>query len=358
MNGTAYERLAEGLDRLANGFPRTESGVELRILAHVFTPEEAEIAAALSSRPSVPSEIAQRVGMEPEHVAATLERLAGRSVIWTMRTEERVEYRLAPFLPVGFYEAHSLEEHDPAYARLVEEYLCNGGAAGIMGPQPALHRVVPARAAVDTEWVMPYDDVRTLLEAAVSFRLETCVCRLQQEELGARVCDFPLDACLWFSYAEGSGEGHQISRDEALEVLDKAERVGLVHTVSNVAQGIGYVCNCCGCCCGLLRGINEWGVEHSVAQANYYAEIDPDRCAGCGDCVERCQVAAVAVSEDGVAVVSRATCIGCGLCVTGCPEEAASLCRKPAEEVVPPPATSEAWERLRLRARGIDAESA
>ena len=66
-----------------------------------------------------------------------------------------------------------------------------------------------------------------------------------------------------------------ISHEEALAVLDEAERVGLVHTVSNVASGIGYVCNCCGCCCGLLRGINEWGIEHSVAQANYFAEIDP-----------------------------------------------------------------------------------
>ena len=56
---------------------------------------------------------------------------------------------------------------------------------------------------------------------------------------------------------------------QALAALDEAERVGLVHTVSNVASGIGYVCNCCGCCCGLLRGINDWGVEHSVAQANY-----------------------------------------------------------------------------------------
>ncbi len=103
-------------------------------------------------------------------------------------------------------------------------------------------------------------------------------------------------------------------------MLDEAERVGLVHTVSNVASGIGYVCNCCGCCCGLLRGINEWGIEHSVAQANYFAEIDPLTCTACGTCEERCQVDAIAVSDDGVRVVRRESCIGCGLCVTGCPD--------------------------------------
>ena len=138
-------------------------------------------------------------------------------------------------------------------------------------------------------------------------------------------------------------------------MLDETERIGLVHTVSNVARGIGYICNCCGCCCGLLRGINEWGIAHSVAQANYFAEIDPGTCSGCGVCEERCQVDAVAVGTDGIAVVSREACVGCGLCVTGCPEEAARLHRKPDDEIVPPPATFDAWERLRLRARGVDA---
>ncbi len=136
-------------------------------------------------------------------------------------------------------------------------------------------------------------------------------------------------------------------------MLDEAERVGLVHTVSNVAWGIGYVCNCCGCCCGLLRGINEWGIEHAVAQANYFAEIDPLACTACGTCEERCQVDAIAVRDDGVRVVRRESCIGCGLCVTGCPAEAARLRRKPEDEIVTPPATRGAWERVRLRARGL-----
>ncbi len=261
-------------------------------------------------------------------------------------------YRLAPFV-VGFYEAHMLEQRDAEFARLVEEYFCGGGAAGIMSAQPAIHRVVPARGATEMEWVLPYDDVRAILGKASSFRVETCVCRLQQDELGARRCDFPLESCLWFSYAESGDEASAISHEEALAVLDEAERVGLVHTVSNVASGIGYVCNCCGCCCGLLRGITEWGIEGSVAQANYFAEIDPLVCTACGVCEERCQVDAIAVNDDGVRVVRRESCIGCGLCVTGCPEEAARLRRKPEDEIVAPPATRGAWERMRLKQRGL-----
>jgi len=352
MSGDVYERLAAALDGLANGFPRTESNVELRILRHVFTPDEAEVAAALTGRPVVAAEVARRAAREPAHVTATLGSLAERGLIWTGSVGDDPGYRLAPFV-VGFYEAHMLEARDAEFARLVEEYFCGGGAAGIMSPQPAIHRVLPARGATEVEWVLPYDDVRAILGKASSFRVETCVCRLQQDELGTRRCDFPLESCLWFSSAESGAEAGGISHEEALAVLDEAESVGLVHTVSNVASGIGYVCNCCGCCCGLLRGITDWGLEHSVAQANYFAEIDPFTCTACGACEERCQVDAVAVRDDGVRVVRRESCIGCGLCVTGCPAEAARLRRKPDDEIVAPPATRGAWERVRLRGRGL-----
>jgi electron transport complex protein RnfB len=352
MSEGVYERLAAALDNLANGFPRTESNAELGILRSVFTLDEAEVAAALTGRPAPAREVAHRASLEPAATKAMLERLARRGVIWTGSAADGPGYRLAPFI-VGFYEHHMLETREPEFARLVEEYLTGGGAAAMMSAQPAIHRVVPARGATETEWVLPYDDVRAILETAASFRLEECVCRIQQDELGTRRCDFPLESCLWFSFAEAGDREGFITREQALDTLDEAERIGLVHTVSNVASGIGYVCNCCGCCCGLLRGINEWGIEHSVAQANYYAEIDPETCTACGTCQERCQVAAIAERDDGVRVVERERCIGCGLCVTGCPDEAARLVRKPEDEIVPPPATFGTWERRRLRARGI-----
>ena len=90
-----------------------------------------------------------------------------------------------------------------------------------------------------------------------------------------------------------------ISRDEALAILDKAEEVGLVHSVCNVQtgallpDGMGYVCNCCGCCCVMLRGITKWGIAYSVAHAAFYARINQEDCADCGDCVETCPVEAI-----------------------------------------------------------------
>ena len=346
-----YERLAAGLDGLANGFPRTESGAELGILRHVFSEDEARVAAALTGRPAAAAEVARRAGLDPATVEATLSGLADRGAIWTAPVGDATGYRLAPFI-VGFYEDHLLRTRDPEFARFVEEYLVGGGS-GFMSAQPAIHRVVPARAATDAEWVLPYDDVRAILARASSFRVGSCDCRLQQDELGTRRCDFPLEVCLLFSFTESPAEEGSITQEEALAVLDEAERVGLVHTVSNVAEGVGYVCNCCGCCCAFLRGVTTWGIEHAVAEANYVAEIDGETCEACGTCAERCQVGAIVEARDGVYAVRRESCIGCGLCVTGCPSEAAHLRRKPENQVLAPPATYDEWERMRLEARGL-----
>lgn len=349
MSTSAYERLAEALDRLPNGFPRTPAGTELCILAKIMTEEEAELAAQLGGAMEPVEAVAARLGLGRKETASRLIALARRGLVWLDRSEGELRARLAPFI-VGIYEAQ-LDLMDHEFAHLIERYLADGGAAGIMGPEPALHRVVPAQAAVKREWILPYDDVRAILLKARSFAVRDCICRRQQDEIGRR-CTFPLDVCLSFSSREPSPGDDGITQEEALALLARTEEIGLVHTVSNVREGLGYVCNCCGCCCGILRGINDFGIETSVAHANYYAVVDPEACQGCGVCIGRCQVHAMA-ETDGVAVVDRARCIGCGLCVTGCAHGAARLERKPEAEIAPPPADYGAWERERLRRRGL-----
>jgi ferredoxin len=252
---------------------------------------------------------------------------------------------------VGIYEAQA-EGLDHELAHLFEDYLEQGGAKGIMGPLPSLHRVVPSHGSVKSEWILPYDDVRALILGAKAFTARDCICRKEQVLVGERACSFDLHNCLSFSPAPRASGPGDVSQEEALAILDQAEKAGLVHTVSNVLAGVSYVCNCCGCCCGILRGITEYGLEHSVAAANYRASVDSAACTGCEVCVERCQVKAISV-RDGIAVVDARKCIGCGLCVTGCAPEAASLARKPESETVHPPADYGAWEQERLRNRGL-----
>ena len=350
MGDDIFEQLADALDRLPNGFTRTDSGVEIKILKKIFSEQEARLAASLSHRMESVDDIAARIGVTAEEVGKLLFQLVRRGLVWMSRDEGKVQFRLAPFI-VGIYES-SLDLMDDELARLSEDYLAEGGAVGIMQPQPALHRVVPTQDSVKAEWILPYDDVRALFLSAKSFGVRKCICRVQQDALGTRKCDFPVAICLNFSKLERAPREGDISKEEAFALLDESEKVGLVHTVANVVDGVGYVCNCCGCCCGILRGVTEWGVDHAVAYANYFASIDPQVCSACGTCIERCQVHAV-FEGDGFSVVDRQKCIGCGLCVTGCTTGAATLQRRPEAEIIHPPADFATWEQERLRNRGL-----
>jgi len=349
MSADAYEKLAHALDLLPGGFPRTGSGVELEILKKIFSPEEALVASNMTGTSETIDAIAGRSKLPQEETDARLKAMVGRGIIWGSKRDGIERFRLAPFV-VGFYEEQwDIMDHELAH--LCEKYWSEGGAEGIMSYEPALHRVVPAQGAVKTEFILPYDDIKPLILQAKTFELWDCICRKQQDLLENRKCDFPLNVCLNFSVKERPMGPHSITQEEALKVLNQAEEVGLVHTVNNVAKGVFYVCNCCGCCCGILRGITQFGIEHSVAKANYYAVVDPELCLACRICEERCQVHACSVDE--VSIIDLTKCIGCGICVTGCPNEAVKLNLRPDAEIIHPPDNYKAWEQQRLNNRGL-----
>jgi len=119
-------------------------------------------------------------------------------------------------------------------------------------------------------------------------------------------------------------------------VLKKSEEAGLVHTTNNSQDRLTFVCNCCPCCCTILRGLTELKNPNAFAKSNWRASVDEDLCTACGVCEdERCPVEAIKV-EDSVARVDHDRCIGCGLCATACPSEAITLV---AVEKAPIPAT-------------------
>lgn len=342
-----YSSLAEALGRLPNGFTRTQSGLELEILKRIYTESEARLASTLTKDFEKVNEIAKRNKQSTEAADELLKTMAKKGLLWTTSKDDETFYRLAPWV-VGVYETQ-LSSMDHSFAHLVEDYFQEGGMKDIMQPLPSIHRVVPAQSAVKSEWILPYDDVKKILMESKAFGVIDCICRKQQELIGKK-CDFPIHTCMNFSSNERPPRPGDVTKEEALALLDEVEKVGLVHTVSNVMEGIYYICNCCSCCCGILRGLTEFGYENSLAVANYYAKINNETCIGCGLCETRCQVSAIAM-EDNKPVIDLEKCIGCGLCVTGCPVEAARLILKPEAERIDPPLNYGLWEKKRLENR-------
>jgi Na+-translocating ferredoxin:NAD+ oxidoreductase subunit B len=358
-----YEKLAEALDRLPTRFPRTPSGVELPMLRKLYTPEQARLAAVMGWEFETVAAIAERAGVTEAAAGATLQVMAAHSMASRRPAADADAdaadsqasgadpiYRLQGFIP-GAYEG-MMASLDDEFARLFEAYMADGGARIIMGSSPPIARVAPNAAAVGrAEWILPYDDVRAIIAQAGSVVLSDCTCRLERDKVG-ETCRFPLHVCLDLHAEERPGRAGAISKEEALAVLDESEKVGLVHCVSNVAGGWDWVCNCCGCCCEFLRGLNDWQVDRAVVR-NYCAAVTAGACTGCGVCEERCQVGAIGVAGEttatpGIAVLDETRCIGCGLCVSGCPEEAVVLERLPEAAVTLPPADWDAWEQERL----------
>ena len=150
--------------------------------------------------------------------------------------------------------------------------------------------------------------------------------------------------------------GRPISKEEAYAVIEKGEEAGLVHMTSNVKNGHSFICNCCGCCCAVLKGITKLGLR-DVVNSDYYSSIDSDQCSMCGLCAESvCQVNAITEGE-GTFDVDRELCIGCGVCLPSCPYDFISLVLKQEHERVASPADGSAWRDERSEMRGVDYSS-
>ena len=345
----AYTELADALGALANGFPRTETGSDLRLLEFMYSEKEAELASQLSGKLELVDDIAHRLNRLSKEVKAGLFAMVREGKVWMDKDEGKIKFRLAPFI-VGSYEAHVTKMNEKL-ALLVEDYLNDGGVEGIMKPQPAVHRTIPTIDTADMEWILPYDNVLSIIENAQSFHIQECICRKQKDALGEG-CDAPINNCLSFSTVKREMKPGDITKEEALQILKDAEEAALVHSVSNVVDGLHYICNCCGCCCGVLRGITEWGIENTMARANYEAIVNNNDCIGCEVCIERCQVSAITM-VDGIAHINRDKCLGCGLCITTCATEAIELTPRPEEEQITPPENFGEWEKKRLKNRNI-----
>ena len=341
LNSLSYRQLAARLNELPNGFPPAADGAELRLLAKLFTLEEAALAAQLRLTLETPSEIAVRVGGDPQTLRLQLKRMVSRGLIAAGRAPTGgLGYGLLPFV-VGIYEMQA-GRIDAELAQLFEDYYRQTYRQSLQ-QQPPLHRVLPINESVRQDLaVHPFESAAEIIRGAKAWGVIDCICRKQQALL-RQACEHPLDVCMIFSEVPKAFDQKQdvraLSQAEALATLQRAAEAGLVHSVSNNQRGLWYLCNCCSCACGFLRGLADLGMVNVIARSAFVCQVDEEKCIGCSDCVDRCSFSALGV--DITAQVNATRCAGCGVCVPACPEDALILIRRPEAEIMAPPETEE-----------------
>jgi Na+-translocating ferredoxin:NAD+ oxidoreductase subunit B len=343
---TAYRRLAAALDTLPNRFPPAQNDSHLRILAKIFTPQEADLAADLRPVLETPADIAARLDRDMRDLTGLLKEMVRKGQIYMGKTSEgRLGFGLMPFV-VGIYEAQG-SRIDAELAQLFEDYF-HSAFGRALEIQPQVHRVIPVKESIpNTMAVHPYESVSALVDRMQSWGVQNCICRVQKALIG-QPCEHPSDNCMVFSDRpdafDGSSTIRPLTREGAYDVLKQAAQSGLVHCVSNNQRDLWYICNCCTCSCGVLRGMVDLGIANVVAHSAFINTVDEDLCAACGECIEMCQFGALSLND--TAYVSEIRCTGCGVCVPVCPTGALRLVHRP-DEIIPPSDESE-WVAARL----------
>jgi len=352
MTEEIYHDLQKHLDQFPIGYPATKSGVEIRVLKHLFIPKEAEIATKLKwSYETVENiyNIIETPKISLDELEKILDTMVSKGLINFKREGDKKHYAIIPLI-VGIYE-NQINKLTKEFIEDFDQYKDNEFALEIISTKNLQVRIIPLEQSLTPEnQVASYDEIRKIIENTEedSIGLANCICR-QSKDLQGQPCSrtSQRELCLYFRNTGrlflDQGWARPITKDEALELLRNAEKEGLVLQSGNTKDP-EFICCCCNCCCISLSKAKDIPRPAQFLASNYYAVVDKELCTGCGTCLERCQMKALKLVND-ISKVNLKRCIGCGLCVSTCPEEAIHL-RKKDNEIVPPSTVDDLYAEI------------
>jgi len=348
-----YRLLQQRLDRNVTGAP--DSPTLMKILKLLFSPEDADIARRMPTRPTSVRTLSGKLGIPEDELDGKLTDMARRGLVLDFETKGRRYAALAPVV-IGFFEftfMRSREELPMAeLARLFEEYMTQDDrfARAIFQGETQIGRSLVREEALpedDHTEILDWERASHIVESAMAVGVSLCACRHKESHLG-KACDRPVEVCLSLNYAAEilvrNGMAKPLTNAEGMRVLEECKEVGLAQTGDNVQRKVSYICNCCGCCCGMMQALKRFDIRNAIVSSNWIMEVDASKCKGCGKCVEACPVDAIqlvdAEEEGGKrkrALPEHSLCLGCGVCYSACKFDAIGM--KPREKRVFVPET-------------------
>ena len=288
-----------------------ENAPEYYSLASILTDDEADVAIAAGLRKERTAEyLAKKVGKPVEEVQKIAEHLAWIGVfrVTTDKTDGKDRFYMQIFAP-GIMEMlvnnQTLLKEHPEVGRAFEEYtrIRMANMAPMLPNGYGLMRVVPIESSIkDIPGVNDYDKLSYYLNKYDTFSVSPCSCRAARRSIGDGCGHLEEDMCIQMGKGAEhyirTGRARQVSREEVLEILKRAEDNGLMHDMPNIEEAgeSSAICNCCSCACFGLRVGLMFGAR-DVIRSNFAAEIDETKCVACGQCVENCPANALKLGQ-------------------------------------------------------------
>jgi NAD-dependent dihydropyrimidine dehydrogenase PreA subunit/DNA-binding Lrp family transcriptional regulator len=338
-----YEKILQNMREYPNDIPITKGKISeafREFIKLLFTPEEAKIAQYLTVRPQSVGAISKKLGMNRQDTQKILEKMTEDGIIQDIGGFSYF-IAMAHLLNMGFKYSKTFERLGKKGAELYQQFFVKEKFYKRYESSDAgtpITRIVPVGKSIDHQsQITNAEEIHGIFENCMGpIVITDCPCRKRTETLEIRECHdkYPIhDSCfqvgLFGKYFLRRGEGKELSRAEAHELVDKLAQLGLVFTTENVeGQMHQVICSCCPCCCAMLRGFTRFEDKNvnCTAKSNYISKVNQDLCKGCGLCAERCPFQAIKIEND-KSYVNEEKCYGCGVCAVTCPTEAIKLHR-------------------------------
>lgn len=326
---TGYKELIDRYNKFPQGAPEADSLYE--ILKVLFTHEEASLVSLLPIKPFSVKDAAKIWKKSEEEAFDILNGLAEKALLLDMNDTKEQKYVVPPPM-IGFFEFALMRTgghfDQKLLSELFHQYLENEEdfMRKLLSLKTPVGRILVNEKAVnqaDEVYVLDYERATKIIENAESIGVSRCYCRHKAEHLGEN-CDAPQEVCLSINNLSHSlskhGYAKLITKERALEILEVSYENNLIQFAENVKDDVGFICNCCSCCCMALKGAKKMGLPQTISSSNFIATLN-DQCVSCKKCISVCPVGCFEIEkidDKEKVTLNQALCLGCGVCERVC----------------------------------------
>lgn len=323
--------------KIAEYFKFGKSKSLLSLLQDIFSEKEAEV---ISLLPATSLNVAEKINLSNKEVKKILIDLFYRGIVIVenLNGEDlfKIPEDVGVFMDLVLFDLNRYSKKGKSfYDRWKEFYNKEYLIQKAVNEEDLGLRVIPINKSFQVKEysrIQTLEDIKKILENAKIISVENCACRTRE-----RNCEYPLEVCLGLNdlaeYCIERNIGRKISLQEALDIVEWTENKGLVHMTSN-SDNPNVICNCCTCCCSLMKAVLETDNKKALTKSRYRVQIDNNLCDNCLICTKICHFKCL-INKGGKLYQDIENCYGCGLCTSVCPQKAIKLIEVENENFIP-----------------------